>query len=95
MRCTVPLLIDSSTSISRVDIPLFCRMSSYTAKSWHCWSQRAPAQGVASPLFLRVPPHNADTTGIWCTVQDTALRTPHSSHDKFVKHAPLLSEEIG
>ncbi|GBL85971.1 hypothetical protein AVEN_59519-1 [Araneus ventricosus] len=38
---------------------------------------------------------NADTTGIWCTVRDTALRTPLSSSDKFVKHAPLLRGEIG
>ncbi|GBN65955.1 hypothetical protein AVEN_79857-1 [Araneus ventricosus] len=44
---------------------------------------------------LRVPPHNADTTGIWCTVRDTAIRAPLSSRDKFVKHAPLLREEIG
>ncbi|GBM11662.1 hypothetical protein AVEN_16967-1 [Araneus ventricosus] len=44
---------------------------------------------------LGVPPHNADTTGIWCTVRETALRTPLSSCDKFVKHASLLREEIG
>ncbi|GBL92065.1 hypothetical protein AVEN_102612-1 [Araneus ventricosus] len=41
------------------------------------------------------PTHNADTTGIWCTVRDTALRTPLSSCDKFVMHVPLLREEIG
>ncbi|GBL91907.1 hypothetical protein AVEN_172812-1 [Araneus ventricosus] len=35
------------------------------------------------------------TTGIWCTVRDTAFRTSLSSYDKFVKHAPLLREEIG
>ncbi|GBN36188.1 hypothetical protein AVEN_241700-1 [Araneus ventricosus] len=38
---------------------------------------------------------DADATGISCTVRDTALRTPLSSCDKFVKHDPLLSEEIG
>ncbi|GBN50974.1 hypothetical protein AVEN_43093-1 [Araneus ventricosus] len=42
-------------------------------------------------LFL---PHNADTAGIWCTVQDTALRTPLSYCDKFQKHARPLREEI-
>ncbi|GBO35022.1 hypothetical protein AVEN_150449-1 [Araneus ventricosus] len=56
-------------------------------KSWHCWSH--------CPRCLRFPPHNADTTGIWCTVRDTAPRTPLSSCDKFVKHAPFLREEIG
>ncbi|GBO32386.1 hypothetical protein AVEN_199448-1 [Araneus ventricosus] len=44
------------------------------SKLWNCRSQRAPAQCVASPSWIRVPPHNADTTGIWCTVRDTALR---------------------
>ncbi|GBM43680.1 hypothetical protein AVEN_210721-1 [Araneus ventricosus] len=34
-------------------------------------------------------------TGILCTVRDTALRTPLPYYDKFVKHAPLLREEIG
>ncbi|GBL85631.1 hypothetical protein AVEN_193099-1 [Araneus ventricosus] len=48
-----------------------------------------------SPSCLRVPPPNADTTGIWCTGRGNALRTPFSSCDKFVKHAPLQSEEIG
>ncbi|GBO35106.1 hypothetical protein AVEN_186566-1 [Araneus ventricosus] len=28
---------------------------------------------------LRDPPLNTDTTGIWCTVRDTALRIPLSS----------------
>ncbi|GBM22277.1 hypothetical protein AVEN_144653-1 [Araneus ventricosus] len=28
------------------------------------------------------------TTGIWCTVRDTALRTPLSSCEKIVKYAP-------
>ncbi|GBO10640.1 hypothetical protein AVEN_15865-1 [Araneus ventricosus] len=51
--------------------------------------------GRGKSLCLRVPPHNADTTGIWCTVRGIDLRTPHSSCDKFVKHAPLLREEIG
>ncbi|GBN53335.1 hypothetical protein AVEN_35132-1 [Araneus ventricosus] len=48
--------------------------------------------GVDSLMFTR---HNDDTTRLWCTVRDTALRTPLSSYDKFVKHAPLLREEIG
>ncbi|GBN54279.1 hypothetical protein AVEN_39341-1 [Araneus ventricosus] len=37
----------------------------------------------------------SDTTGIWCTVRDTGLRTPLSSLDKFLKHSPLLHDEIG
>ncbi|GBM25213.1 hypothetical protein AVEN_184624-1 [Araneus ventricosus] len=39
---------------------------------------------VSSGVILLVPPHNADTTGIWCTVRHTALRTPLSSCDNFV-----------
>ncbi|GBM07589.1 hypothetical protein AVEN_230026-1 [Araneus ventricosus] len=65
-----------STGFSRVVIRRFCRVSS---------SQRAPTQGVPNPLCLRVRPHDADTTGIWYTVRDPALRTPLSSCDKFVK----------
>ncbi|GBN73084.1 hypothetical protein AVEN_24698-1 [Araneus ventricosus] len=32
---------------------------------------------------------------IMLTTPDTAIRTPPSSCDKFVKHAPLLYKEIG
>ncbi|GBM44987.1 hypothetical protein AVEN_225737-1 [Araneus ventricosus] len=34
------------------------------------------------------------TTGIWCTVRDTGVGIPLSPYDKFVKHPPLLREEI-
>ncbi|GBM05150.1 hypothetical protein AVEN_197712-1 [Araneus ventricosus] len=44
---------------------------------------------------LCISTYNADTTGLLCTVRDTARRTPLSSCDKFVKHAPLQREEIG
>ncbi|GBN35435.1 hypothetical protein AVEN_274712-1 [Araneus ventricosus] len=46
----------------------------------------------ASRLIM---PPDRPTTGIWCTVLNTALRTFHSSCDKFGKPASLFREEIG
>ncbi|GBL67184.1 hypothetical protein AVEN_73580-1 [Araneus ventricosus] len=43
----------------------------------------------ASRLITLTPPENGTP------VRDTALRTPLSSCDKFVKHAHLPREEIG
>ncbi|GBM91479.1 hypothetical protein AVEN_237628-1 [Araneus ventricosus] len=87
----------SSTAISRVVIRRFCRMSSSTAKivALLVTTYACPGRDKSLMLTRPVPPHNADTTGIWCTVRYTALRAPLSSCDKFVKYAPLLREEIG
>ncbi|GBL91874.1 hypothetical protein AVEN_132250-1, partial [Araneus ventricosus] len=90
-----PLLIDSSTAISRVVTRRFCRMSSSTSEIVALLVTVCACPGRGKSLMLLVPPHNADNTGTWCTVQDTALRTLLLSCDKFVKHAPLLREEIG
>ncbi|GBM20283.1 hypothetical protein AVEN_94560-1 [Araneus ventricosus] len=92
---TVPLRIGSSTAISRVVIQRFCRMSSSTAEIVELFVTMCTCPGHGKSLMFTRPALYADTTGIWCTVRDTALRTPLSSCDKFVKHAPLLREEIG
>ncbi|GBM21928.1 hypothetical protein AVEN_187932-1 [Araneus ventricosus] len=54
---------------------------------------RQPSSWQALDVYAS--PHNADTTRIWCTMRDTALRTPLSFCEKFVKNAPLLRDEIG
>ncbi|GBN49372.1 hypothetical protein AVEN_76339-1 [Araneus ventricosus] len=94
MRCTLPLLIAISTTISRVVIRRFYRMSSSTAEIVALLITTCVCPGNGKSLMFTRPPHNADSTGIWYTVRDTALRTPLSSCYKFEKYAPLLLEEI-
>ncbi|GBO09711.1 hypothetical protein AVEN_38298-1 [Araneus ventricosus] len=68
-------------------------------EQWDILEQRAEIVALSvttctCPECLKVPPHNADITGIWCTVRETALLKLLSSCDKFVKHAPLLHFEL-
>ncbi|GBL98662.1 hypothetical protein AVEN_19711-1 [Araneus ventricosus] len=75
--------------------PTILPLSSSTAEIVALLVTTCACPGRGKSLIFTRPPHSTDTTGIWCKVRDTTLRTPLSSCDKFLKNAPILCAEIG
>nr|GBN12783.1 hypothetical protein AVEN_130697-1 [Araneus ventricosus] len=97
MWCTFPLLIDSSTAISHVVIRRFCRMSS----SIPCRNRGTVGNNLLLPRAWQVLDVYASRL-VTLTLPEygascETLLSVHLFHPaiKFVKHSPLLREEIG